>query len=285
MKTGKNVIIKENCVIREDVVLGDNVEVKAAVHLANGLRVGDNTTLGPSCMTLEKTPDGQNKGVTIGSNCYISAGAILLPGVVIGDNVVVGAGSVVTKDCIEPGLYLGIPAKKVEKRNYHLGQYSIIDEDVTIGKDVWIGNYVHIRPRVLLSDGCDIRDYCFIAEGAQLGENTRCGMYANVCANAIVGSEVYIGSKAILTNDKTIDPKWKGPKTYIAPVIEDEVRIGVAAVILPGVRLGKGSKIGAGAVVAHDTEPGVTYVGVPARAKRGKWIESKDAKETQVLAF
>lgn len=39
-----------------------------------------------------------NIPVRIGRNCWIGAGAVILPGVTIGDNTVVGAGSVVTKD-------------------------------------------------------------------------------------------------------------------------------------------------------------------------------------------
>ena len=36
--------------------------------------------------------------VRIGRNCWIGAGALIMPGVTVGDNTVVGAGSVVTKD-------------------------------------------------------------------------------------------------------------------------------------------------------------------------------------------
>ena len=39
-----------------------------------------------------------NIPVHIGRNCWIGAGAIILPGVTIGDNTVIGAGSIVTKD-------------------------------------------------------------------------------------------------------------------------------------------------------------------------------------------
>lgn len=39
-----------------------------------------------------------NMAVRIGKNCWIGAGALILPGVTIVDNSVIGAGSVVTKD-------------------------------------------------------------------------------------------------------------------------------------------------------------------------------------------
>jgi maltose O-acetyltransferase len=48
-------------------------------------------------------------------------------------------------------------------------------------------------------------------------------------------------------------------------VIEDDVWIGSNAVVMPGVRLGCGSVVGAGAVVTQDVPPFAIVVGVPAR--------------------
>jgi galactoside O-acetyltransferase len=51
-------------------------------------------------------------------------------------------------------------------------------------------------------------------------------------------------------------------------VIEDKVWIGSNAVVLPGVRIGYGSVIGAGSVVSRDIPPMVVAVGAPCRALR-----------------
>lgn len=70
--------------------------------------VGDNTMFGPN-VTLATAghpilPELREKGyqynapIRIGKNCWIGAGAVILPGITIGDGTVVGAGSVVTKD-------------------------------------------------------------------------------------------------------------------------------------------------------------------------------------------
>ncbi len=48
-------------------------------------------------------------------------------------------------------------------------------------------------------------------------------------------------------------------------MIESDVWIGANASILPGVRVGSGSVVGAGAVVTRDIPPGKVVVGVPAR--------------------
>jgi len=60
-------------------------------------------------------------------------------------------------------------------------------------------------------------------------------------------------------------PIRKQSITKLGIVIEDDVWIGAGAKILDGVRLRKGSVIGASAVVTQNTEPYCVYVGVPAR--------------------
>lgn len=52
----------------------------------------------------------QKKNITIGDDCWLGAGSVVLPGVNIGNGVVVGANSVVTKDVPEYAIVLGSPA-------------------------------------------------------------------------------------------------------------------------------------------------------------------------------
>ena len=52
-----------------------------------------------------------NMPVRIGRNCWIGAGAIILPGVTIGDDTVVGAGSVVPRDLPEGVVAVGNPCR------------------------------------------------------------------------------------------------------------------------------------------------------------------------------
>lgn len=83
--------------------------------------VGDCTMFGPNVTVATAghpiLPELREKGyqynmpVHIGKNCWIGAGAIILPGVTIGDNVVVGAGSVVTKDLPSNVVAVGNPCR------------------------------------------------------------------------------------------------------------------------------------------------------------------------------
>lgn len=83
--------------------------------------VGDNTMFGPNVTVasaghpikkeLRELGYQYNFPIKIGKNCWIGAGAIILPGITIGDNVVVGAGSVVTKDLPSNVVAVGNPCK------------------------------------------------------------------------------------------------------------------------------------------------------------------------------
>ena len=91
--------------------------------------VGDYTLFGPNVTVAtaghpidpelrEKTYQ-YNKAVHIGRNCWIGAGAVIVPGITIGDNVVIGAGSVVTKDIPANVVAVGNPCKVLREINEH----------------------------------------------------------------------------------------------------------------------------------------------------------------------
>lgn len=108
--------------------------------------VGDYTMFGPNVTVAtaghpilpelrEKTVQF-NMPVHIGKNCWIGAGAIILPGITIGDNVVVGAGSVVTKDLPSDVVAVGNPCRVMREINdrdkeYYFKDRKIADEDLT----------------------------------------------------------------------------------------------------------------------------------------------------------
>jgi galactoside O-acetyltransferase len=83
--------------------------------------VGDYTMFGPNVVVataghpilprLRRKQYQYNAPVRIGSNCWIGAGAVILPGVTIGENTVIGAGSVVTRDIPANVVAVGNPCK------------------------------------------------------------------------------------------------------------------------------------------------------------------------------
>ncbi len=102
--------------------------------------VGDYTLFGPNVIVataghpilpeLRQQGYQYNAPIHIGRNCWIGAGAIIVPGITIGDNVVIGAGSVVTKDIPSNVIAVGNPCKVLREVNEHDKEYYFKDKRI-----------------------------------------------------------------------------------------------------------------------------------------------------------
>ena len=102
--------------------------------------VGDYTMLGPNVVIataghpllpeLREQGYQYNSPVRVGRNCWIGAGAVIVPGVSIGDNTVIGAGSIVTKDVPANCLAVGNPCRVLREINAHDRKYYFKDREI-----------------------------------------------------------------------------------------------------------------------------------------------------------
>lgn len=118
---GDNTFIGPFVEIQKDVKIGKNCKVQSHSFICELVTIGDNTVIAHGVMFINdlfSTGGPANgdknlwKSTTIGNNVSIGSNATILP-VSICDNVVIGAGSVVTRDIKESGIYVGNPAKKI----------------------------------------------------------------------------------------------------------------------------------------------------------------------------
>jgi galactoside O-acetyltransferase len=108
-----------------------------------------------------------------------------------------------------------------------------------------------------------------------LGANTYVGPNAVLfgAGGIEIGDAVLISPGVVITSQQHsfalpgVDIRDQ-PLRFASVIIERDVWIGSSATILPGVRIGHGSVIGAGAVVAADVPPKSIALGVPARVSR-----------------
>jgi len=117
-----------------------------------------------------------------------------------------------------------------------------------------------ISPGVFINFGCIILDTCKVTIGAR----------------TLLGPNVCLFAAAHPLSAKARDG-LRGPE-YGAPItIEDDCWLAGNVTILPGVRIGRGSTVGAGSVVTKDVPPGCAVAGNPARVVR---VIEEDAVET-----
>jgi maltose O-acetyltransferase len=108
-----------------------------------------------------------------------------------------------------------------------------------------------------------------VSIGAGCAINSECWFEGH--GRIVIGRDVLFGSQVmILTSDHEIFPDGQVARsaTYGEVHIEDRCWIGTRAMIMPGVTIGAGTVIGAGALVTKDCDPGAVYVGVPAKRVR-----------------
>lgn len=123
-----------------------------------------------------------------------------------------------------------------------------------------IGREITLESRVYFGSGKDIEI------GSRVHINEECWI-----RNARIGSAVMIAPRVMIlisghNTERTDVPMMdQGPRLYPQTVIEDDVWIGAQALILPGVRIGQGAIVAAGAVVTKDVEPYAVVGGNPAR--------------------
>lgn len=129
-----------------------------------------------------------------------------------------------------------------------------------------------IEPGAILREHVEIGDRAVIMMGAILnigavvGEGTMIDMGAVLGGRATVGKRCHIGAGAVLAG--VVEPASATPV-----IVEDDVLIGANAVVIEGVRIGRGAVVAAGSVVIHDVAPNAVVAGVPA-----KLLKMKDEK-------
>jgi len=168
-------------------------------------------------------------------------------------------------------------------KNFKIGEYNLIDDDVIFGDNVTIGNfcciksgtiignntlimdYVKMMPDTIIGNDCKLDDYVNTSGYVRIGNNVRIKRCSMIGQAVDIDDGAWIGSGVTTTRLKNpIDPNCKEEWIYI----KKGAMIGSKCLLLAGTTIGEGAVIAAGAIVSKDCEPNGVYIGIPAKLTR-----------------
>ena len=176
---------------------------------------------------------------------------------------------------------------------------TFVEATVTIGQDTVIEPFTVLKAHTSIGSDCRIGPHVHI-EDARIGNRSDCGPFVKLRPGTEIADDVHIGSFAELVRTKvgrgsrvphvsylgdtdlgedanigagTITANFDGTNKNRTK-IGDGAFVGVDTMLVAPVKLGKGSRTGAGSVVTKDVPDGATAVGVPARVIRRKSVDS-----------
>jgi UDP-2-acetamido-3-amino-2,3-dideoxy-glucuronate N-acetyltransferase len=133
---------------------------------------------------------------------------------------------------------------------------------VGAGTRVWA--FAHVLPGARVGAECNVCDGVFIEGKAIVGDRVtiKCGV--QIWDGIELEDDVFVGPNATFTND-VMPRSRQWLEEYPRTVVRAGASIGANATILPGLEIGQGAMVGAGAVVTRSVPPNAIVIGNPAR--------------------
>jgi len=148
--------------------------------------------------------------------------------------------------------------------NAHIRSHTVIYAGNKIGNNFQTGNKTNIREHNTIGNNVSIGTLSVVEHHVKIEDNVRIHTQAFIPEYSHLKSNAWIGPNVVLTNAKY--PRSPNVKDSLeGPVIGGNAKIGANCTILPGIKIGENSLIGAGSVVTKNVESGSIYAGNPAR--------------------
>lgn len=250
MKKPLGSCVSERTKIGDNVTIGENVEICDWSKIGNDVTIGDDVTIG-NCVTIES-------GVSIGKNCQLE------------DNVIVG--------------YSNLTKKKdyYEEFNTTIGNNcliragAIIYKSCKLGENNWINNYAILRENTIIGNNTTIGSHVMCEGSTRIGNYVSIYSFCGLGGNMIIEDKVFLGTNVVTANNPkaihlrgpSTTKRWEKDGMVVldkGPTIRFGARIGISAILLADIEIGREAMVAAGAIVTKDVPPFTIVRGIPAK--------------------
>jgi bifunctional UDP-N-acetylglucosamine pyrophosphorylase/glucosamine-1-phosphate N-acetyltransferase len=226
----------------------ESIGINNRIHLAEATRVAQKRT--NEKWMLEGVTMIDPSRVYIESDVTIGKDTVLFPEVYLCGSTRIGEGCTLGPSVVMEDTEIGDGCKI---------KFAVL-EKAKMENHVDMGPFGHLRKGAHLADHVHMGNFGEI-KNSYLGEGTKMGHFSYI-GDAQIGKDVNIGAGTITCNFDGVN-KFKTE-------IGDDVFIGSDTMLVAPVKIGKGAKTGAGAVVTHDVADENVVVGVPAKPLKKK---------------
>ena len=160
--------------------------------------------------------------------------------------------------------------QKTVKSDFFIHPSSLIDDNVTIGKDTKIWHFCHILEGSKIGQKCNFGHNCVIGPNVVIGDRVKVQNNVSIYEGLTIEDDVFLGPSMVFTN--VINPRSfiKRKEEIKQTLLKQGCSIGANATVVCGVKIGAYSFVGAGSVVTKDVPDFALVYGNPAIFKG--WI-------------
>jgi acetyltransferase-like isoleucine patch superfamily enzyme len=153
-------------------------------------------------------------------------------------------------------------AEKAQNKQIHPSAQT---EGASIGLGTRVWQFCIILPQAQIGCDCNICAHVLIENDVAIGDRVTIKSGVQLWDGIRIEDDVFIGPNATFTNDRT--PRSKKRRSLLVTRVQRHATIGANSTILPGLTIGRGAMVSAGAVVTRNVLNHALMIGNPARRK------------------
>ena len=181
---------------------------------------------------------------------------------IVHDNVILGDDVTIESHCV-----IGHPSPLAEGKPLVIGDgalirsHSVFYEGSTFGAGLRTGHRVTVREKLVAGLDLQIGTLCDFQGHATIGDHVRTHSSVHISHMTKIGDYVWIFPYTVFTND----PHPPSDGFHVGVTVEPYAVVATLVCVMPGVRIGARSLVGAHSLVTKDVEPDTVVGGVPAK--------------------